>query len=271
MLYILLSVICSVIIANLLMLFGKTGKHHILPIFLGNYLMAAVSSYLAIPRGAAPPGTFDLILGVVSGLFFLVNFLAYQRNIIANGLSLSVSVMRIAMILPILVSLVIFRERINAFNGIGILLALSAFLLKSEWGGLHNLLWLVWLFLISGATDLTLKLFKELGSGAEQTYVFIIFVSAFCFTLLAIRLKKLPLSWTALLFGLLLGIPNRLSTVFFLKGLSSVAAAIAYPLAAIGIVLLSLCSDILFWKRRLAARELVMYLALVGSLILLNI
>ncbi len=271
MLNILLSILCSVVIANLLMVFNRGGKYHILPIFLGNYLMAGVFSYLAIPAHAPLPGVATLLFGAFSGLLFLMNFLAYQRNILLNGLSLSVSVMRIAMIVPILVSLLLFREHINAWNGLGILLGISAFMLKSDWGGLRNLLWLVWLFAISGVTDLSLKVFKELGSGSEQVFVFMIFSSAFVFTLVSILYKRVKIPWQSIVFGLLLGLPNRFSTVFFLKGLNTVPAAIAYPVTAIGVVLISILSDVLFWRRRLVARDIVMYAVLSGSILLLNL
>ena len=271
MLSLALSVLCSVVIANLLMVFNRKGGKSILPVFLGNYLMAAGFSFFALPVGTGFPKAFDLLFGILSGAFFLFNFLVYQRNILINGMSLSVSVMRVAMIVPIVASLIIFQERIGAWNVCGIVLAIGAFLLRTEKGSLHNLFWLLGLFAVSGATDLSLKIFKEFGSGSEPLYVFIIFSSAFIFTLILIFLRRELIPWQGFVFGLVLGLPNRFSTVFFLRGLDSVPAAIAYPITAIGVVLVSLLSDIVFWKRRLNFREALMYSALTCSILLLNI
>jgi len=273
-----LSILCSVGIANLLMLFGKLRQDRdsdprsaMLPVFLGNYVVAALFSYLSVPRGGFQFKGFDLGLGIAAGALFLTNFWVFQRSIVINGLAISVSVMRVAMILPVLVSLVIFGERLRLINFAGIALALLAFLLKPAGGGRRHLLWLVGLFAVSGFTDLSLKLFKELGAGAESLWIGMVFSSALLFTLGVIIIRRVQVGWFALLFGFGLGIPNRLSTVFFLKGLATVPAAIAYPVTASGIVLVSVISDALFWKKIPARREIMMYVLLAISLTLLNL
>lgn len=278
MINILLSILCSVGIANLLMLFGKFDKGSgsdprlaILPVFLGNYLVASLFSYLSVPQGAFRFQGFDLGLGIVAGALFLANFWVYQRSIGINGLAISVSVMRVAMIIPVLVSLLVFGERLKALNFAGIALALLAFMLKPGGGGRRNLLWLIGLFAVSGLTDLSLKLFKELGDGSEALWIGIVFSSALLFTLGLIIFHKVRITWLALLFGFGLGIPNRLSTVFFLKGLATVPAAIVYPVTASGIVLVSVISDALFWKRNPQRKELLMYALLALGLVLLNL
>lgn len=271
MLYLLLSVFCSVLIANLLMLHNRQGGHGILPVFLGNYLVAGLFSFAALPAPGAPLPVFDLVLGILCGAFFLLNFLVYQRSIVVNGLSLSVGVMRISMIIPVLLAVLMFRDRLNVWNLAGIITGLAAFGLRANLKELHNLLWILGLFLVSGLTDAGLKLYKELGSGAEPTFVCIIFSSAFVFTLLAILLgKQLPRP-ASLLFGCALGIPNRYSTVFFLRGLDSVPASIAYPLVAVAIMLLSIVSDLIIWKKQAKARDALLWTLLLLSLLLLNL
>lgn len=269
--YLALSVLCSVLIANLLMLFLRRGGTQILPVFLGNYLVASLFSLASLSSLRVDLPAFDLALGALTGVFFLINFWVYQRSIVVNGLSLSVGVMRIAMIIPILLAVAVFRESLSLWNILGIGIGIAAFSLKGNPKELHNLLWLAGLFLISGLTDASLKVYKELGSGAEPVFVLVIFASAFVFTLAAILLGKIPLSAKSVLFGCILGIPNRLSTVFFLQGLDSVAAAIAYPLVAVSIVLLSIMSDILIWKKQAIRRDALLWGLLLLSLLLLNL
>ena len=153
MFYLVLSVLCSVLIANLLMVINRKGKLIMLPIFLGNYFAASLFSYVSIPRHVACPSMFDLLFGILTGAFFLANFWVYQRSIGFNGLSLSVGVMRIAMIVPILLAVSVFKESLTAWNLLGIVLGLAAFSLKANPKELHNLLWIGGLFLISGITD----------------------------------------------------------------------------------------------------------------------
>lgn len=242
-----------------------------LPIFLGNYFIASLFSYAALPDNTVPPGTFDLAFGVLAGAFFLINFWVYQRSIVSNGLSLSVGVMRIAMIIPILMAVAVFGESLKVWGIMGIILGLAAFALKAEPKNLHNFYWIIALFLISGATDASLKIYKELGSSSEQLFVYLVFSSAFVLTLFAIIIGRIRFGYKSIAFGLILGLPNRLSTVFFLKGLDSVPAALAYPVVAVSIVLLSIASDILIWKKKAGGKEILLWILLVCALVLLNI
>lgn len=265
------SVLCSVLIANLLMLVGRKGKISMLPIFLGNYFVASIFSYLSLPKLIAPVPVFDLTFGLVTGALFLANFWVYQKCIVVNGLSLSVGVMRIAMIIPVIISLFAFRESLSLLNMAGIALGLTAFVLKSEPKSLHNLLWILALFAISGLTDASMKIFKELGSGNEALFVYLIFSSAFIYTLLAIILGRISFPVMAIVYGFILGFPNRLSTVFFLNGLDSVPAAIAYPLVAVMIVVGSIISDIVLWKKQVNRGDVLLWALLIFSLIMLNL
>lgn len=269
MLYLFLSVFCSVLIANFLMLLGRRGSFSMLPVFLGNYFVAAIFSAVAIRPGTS--SLFDLIFGLITGAFFLVNFWVYQKCIVANGLSLSVGAMRIAMILPILISLIFFRESLNFWNIPGIILGIVAFSLRTDPKALKNLLWIIALFIISGFSDASMKIFKELGSQNEAFFVFLIFGSAFIYTLFSILAGRIRFSPMLVLYGFILGLPNRYSTVFFLKALDTIPAAIAYPVVAVSIVLFSILSDIIFWKHKAQPKDYLLWGLLILSLILLNL
>lgn len=271
MLYLVLSVLCSVLIANYLMVVGRKGGLSMLPIFLGNYFIASLSGAISMKSAPAVASGFDLGFGLIIGAFFLGGFWVYQKSIVANGLSLSVGAMRISMILPILISLIFFGEELNALNLVGIILGAAAFSFGVNPKALHNFLWIIALFAISGFTDASMKIFKELGSGNEQLFVYLVFSSAFVYTLLSIVFSKLRFHPKYILFGFALGLPNRYSTVFFLKSLDSIPAAIAYPLLAVSIVIMSIISDILFWKKRPVGKDYILWVLLILSLILLNI
>lgn len=271
MLFLFLSVLCSVLIANLLMVFGRKGELSMFPVFLGNYFVASLFSYASLPRQALQFSGFDLAFGILAGALFLSNFWVYQRSIVFNGLSLSVGVMRMAMIVPVLLGVFLFRERLSVFNQFGIILGLLAFSLKANPKELHNLLWIIGLFAVSGLTDASLKIYKEFGSGHEAFFIYTVFTAAFVLTLCCILIGRIKVPLSALFAGFALGVPNRLSTVFFLKGLHSVPAALAYPLVAVSIVILGIISDLLFWKKKAKAKDLLLWALLLISLLLLNI
>ncbi len=271
MIYLFLSVLCSVLIANFLMVVGRKGTMSMLPIFLGNYFVASLSSAFGMSIAPGVFSSFDIIFGILIGAVFLLNFWVYQKCILANGLSLSVGAMRIAMIVPILIALIFFGESLGLLNLIGIILGILAFSLKADPKALHNMLWIIALFAISGLNDASMKIFKELGSGNEALFVYLIFSSAFVYTLASILISKLKFQPRYILYGFALGIPNRYSTVFFLKALDSIPAAIAYPLLAVAIVVMSIICDIFIWKKQASGKDYLLWALLVLSLILLNI
>jgi len=78
----------------------------------------------------------------VAGALFLSNFWVFQRSISYNGLSMSVGVMCIAVIVPVLLSVGLFQEVLSVSNLLGIGLGLLAFGLKTRLKELHNLLWI---------------------------------------------------------------------------------------------------------------------------------
>jgi multidrug transporter EmrE-like cation transporter len=252
------------------MFFNRRQQLNMLPVFLGNYFVASLYSFGSMQGNIGYPGTFDIWFGVICGALFLLNFWVYQRCIVFNGLSLSVGVMRIAMIVPVLLAVAVFNDSLSVWNGIGIALGLAAFSMKGNPKEMHNLLWLSLLFIVSGLTDASLKIYKELGSGAETVFIYIIFSSAFVFTLIAIILAKIPLTYRSIFLGCLLGLPNQFSTLFFLKGLSTVPASIAYPVVAVSIVIFSIISDLVFWGKRVHWKDALLWLMLVISLFLLN-
>jgi drug/metabolite transporter (DMT)-like permease len=269
--FILLSILCSVIIGNALLLFSKGKKVDIIIIFLGNYLLASIFSFLQIRPGSFSVGPFEILFGLFTGFCFLYNFIVYQKNITINGLSLSVGVMRGAVVIPTFMSVLFFADRISTFNFFGILVILFAFWFISEKNTIRKFIWLVVLFIISGVTDSTLKVYAELGRPDQASFVFILFLAAFLFTLFWVWKTKRVITMKYFLFGLLLGIPNQLSTRFFLWGLETVPAPLAYPMTASSVVVLSILSDILIWRKIFTPKQRLALVFLIIGIVLINI
>ena len=270
MIFIILSILCSVTIGNLLQYFSKDKQLDIMTVFLGNYLFAAIFSYLQKSPGALKFGLFEIIFGFITGFFFLFNFFILQKNIKINGLSLSVGVMRVAVIIPTVMSVIFFADTIGFVNALGVLVIIAAFFFIMETQSLHNFLWICLLFVIAGFTDSTMKIYAELGKADQTPFIFMLFSSAFLCTFIwkLIFNRKFVLKY--LLFGVVLGIPNQLSTRFFMMGLDTVPAPIAYPLTASSIVVLSIISDIFLWKRMFTMKQRIALGLLVFGILMLN-
>ncbi len=270
MIYPLLSVLCSLIIANYLRLIKNKENASILSVFLGNYLLASSFSLFLHKGMDFDPGLFEIILGSATGFLFLVNFLIFQKNIAVNNLSLSVTAMRISVIIPVIASLSFFGESISILNGAGIIVIILSFLKSDRKGTVSDQKWLLLLFAATGMTDTSLKIFEMYSSKPDSMFLFIIFFSAFLFNLVFIIFGR-SFDFKLFLCGLLLGIPNQLSSLFFLLSLRHYPAAIVYPLIATLIVIFSIISDVVLWKQRFSRKQRIFFALMVAGIILINI
>lgn len=270
MIFLLLAILCSVLIGNLLLIYTRNEKNDILFIFLGNYIVASLFSLVtALPHGLKI-GRFDIWFGALTGLLFLTNFIAYQKNIRINGLSLSVGTMRVSVIIPTLIAVAFFADKISVVNIIGIGVIITAFGYVTDTKTLRNFLWLVFLFVVSGLTESTLKIYSELGNPGQNPFLFVVFTSAGLLTLLLLIIEKRILHVKSLLYGFALGIPNQLSTVFFLKGLKTIPATVAYPLIASGIVIVSILCDLFIWKKSFTVKQRIALGLLIAGIVLIS-
>jgi uncharacterized membrane protein len=265
-----LSIICSALIGNLLFLFQKDKKLQILQVFLGNYFLASIFSIAANNTPISSIRLYDIIFGVITGFLFLANFVVYQKNIKINGLSLSVGVMRISLIIPTLIAILFFREQIMFLNYLGIGIILFSFAFQTETKSLHNFIWIAVLFIVTGFTDGLMKIYNVHGLQQDGAFVFILFFSAFVFNLIWIAIQRRKFIIKYFLFGMILGIPNQLTTRFFLNSLESVKAAIAYPLFASSVVLITVLCDLLIWKKKYNLKQRIAFALLILGIVFLN-
>jgi len=271
MINLLLSVLCSVIIANLLRFFYKDSQIKDKFVFLGNYLLASIFSLFMIKSMHVKIVVFDISTGILSGFLFLAGLIVYKKSISVNGLSLSVSAMRVSLIIPTIVAVFFFKEYLFLLNIIGILLIIISFIYLPDYKIHQGIFWLFLLFTITGIADLSLKIYDTYGQNEQGFFLFIIFVTAFLFNLIWIIFTKTAFSLKSFLYGLLLGIPNQLTTFFFLKAISDIPASIAYPLTSSMVVLFSLLSDTIIWRKEFSRKQKIAFFFLLCGVILLNI
>ncbi|MFO8062101.1 MAG: EamA family transporter [bacterium] len=271
MIYLLLSIISAVIIGNLLKYFQRDERVSILVVFLGNYAVAAGISLLLNRTPIREASTFDIVIGVSIGFLYLVNFLVYNKNIRENGLSLSVSVMRVSLAIPIIISLVLFNENILFLQYLGIAIIITAFTLLGKFSRKTTLIWVFLLFIISGISDSGMKIFKEYSGHSTGIYLFFLFGSAFVFNILFIIVKRVKITAKPLLYGIILGIPNMLTSFFFMQSLDTVPGAIAYPMLGSAVVVISIITDFGIWRSRFTRKQIIVFTLLIIGIILLNI
>lgn len=278
MLYLLLALVSSACI-TLLMRLSEFHRKNPTGMLAMNYLMCSALSLLLsgsmvlFPKGQGLPVT--LLLGGIGGVLFLGSFVLLQWNVARNGVALPATFMKLGVLVPTLLSVLVFGEKLTLLRGLGIAAAVAAILLmqgggKREEGG--SLAGLVALLLSGGMADAMSKLYEEWGSPEMKDhfllYIFLVAL-VLCAVLCLVRREKITLP--DVLFGLGLGIPNYLSTRFLLLALGELPAVVVFPTFSVGTIVLVTLAGAVFFRERPEGRKAVALGVILAALVMLNL
>uniref|UniRef100_A0A7C3J5F0 EamA domain-containing protein n=1 Tax=candidate division WOR-3 bacterium TaxID=2052148 RepID=A0A7C3J5F0_UNCW3 len=271
MFYLLLSIVSSVLIGNLLKLFQKDKNSSIYLILLSNYFVASLISFFQLNGVKVTFNLFDIIFAIFIGILYFLNFVIYDKNIKENGISLSISIMRVSLVIPLILSIFLFKEKFTINLCVGVILIIIAFMLMGNLKGKISLFLIFLLFLNTGISDAGLKIFEVFGKNNISFFLFILFLSAFLINLIVFLIRDKKFYFKSILYGFFVGIPNQFMSYFFIKSLKQVQASVAYPLLGGGVVLGGILTDIIFWKARPNLKQYIIFFLLIVGVIFLNL
>ena len=278
MIYLALAIISSTMVSVCMRLSESHTKNNTSMLAMNYVMCTLMAGAFALPGGLVPRGegsAITWVLGAVSGALYLSSFLLLQWNIRVNGVTLPATFMKLGVLVPTVLSMLFFHEMPSMLQALGIFGAVAAILMiQLEKGGAKakSALGLLILLLGGGSTDAMSKIFEEMGSAAQKNHFLLItFAVALIFCILLARSRSERLTAKDAAFGLLIGIPNYLSSRFLLLSLSHIPAVVAYPTYSVGtIVLVTLLGRALF-RERLSRRQLAALGVILVSLALLNL
>lgn len=278
MLYLILAILSSMMI-NVLMRLSEKHSRHPLSMLAVNYLTCGALAVLfsgsleLFPKAEGLPVT--LLLGAVTGVLFLASFLLLRWNVEKNGVVLSATFMKLGVLVPTLMSILVFRETPRLFQVLGIAAAVVAILIIQGKGGAEengSSLGLVVLLVSGGLSDAMSKVYEELGAAAlKDQFLLYTFGMALILCIVLCLVKKQPLKGMDALFGLLIGIPNYLSARFLLLALGQLPAVVVYPSFSVGTIVLVTLAGVLFFGEKLNRRKGIALGIILCALILLNL
>lgn len=301
MIFLFLSIICSALIA-IVFKFSERRDSNRYALTAFNYVTAAIISFILLPEkklfnfewfkafslessklisqgelfSPSASAAWAIILGCITGVIFFSSFYLYQYNVKKNGAALSATFAKLGVLIPVLLSIALFKELPSWLQLLGIVLAISAILLINL-GGEKNALvktkWeLVFLFIIGGLGDFNSKVYQFYGIiEYKELFIFYIFVSALLISLIMLVIKRRGLTMLDMLFGILVGIPNQLTSYYLIKSLESIEASVAFPIYSAGTILMVNLVNILLFKEKLNKKQYVAIGIIVIALILLNL
>jgi drug/metabolite transporter (DMT)-like permease len=151
MLFLLFSIICSSAIIIIFKLFGKY-KISTLPAIVYNYLIASVLGILTFQQkieivSITSSGWFPFAL--IIGILFIIMFFMLALSTQKAGVTATTVSSRVSVVIPIIFSIIYFKEHIYTEKIVGILLAVVAVVLSVYKKRNENFNW-KWVIVASG-------------------------------------------------------------------------------------------------------------------------
>jgi len=286
MLYLLFSILCSTLIFIVFKAFSRFGINNVYAI-VANYIAATTMGFIF----GEFPSTMHEVLSkdwILAAFFIGFLFIALFQIMALTAQRLGVSrvsvPVKMSVVLPVLVGVWLYDEKLNAASIIGIVLALVAVYLGTrkieDHAATSSLLVMLLpavLFFGNGSIDVLLKYAQSNWLAQSEMALFssVLFASAFIwgiffFTKEWISIKKGP-KFKDVLGGIALGIPNFGSIYFLLEALdkSGMQSASVYPINNVAIVGLSAVSGLLIYKEHLSRINIVGLICGVVSIFLI--
>lgn len=265
MLFLIIAILTSTSIMIVFKL-SKKYKIEILQAITVNYLVAAGFGFSI----SESPITFDAIyntgwfsIAFPIGITFIVGFNLFALSAQKAGVAITAVASKMSVVIPVILGFTIFSEQPSLLKIVGIGFTLCAFYLifKKEKGLKVDYRFIILpllLFLANGTNDSLLK-YVEFNY-IESNNDFILFLAVIFFIALIIgsfvlgfniAFTKNRLSLKSIATGILLGILNWYSTLFFMKALSVIDVSVVVPIFNVSVVSLSAIVGYFVFKEQL--------------------
>jgi len=266
MLYLLLSILFSSAIFIIFKLFS-TYKINTLQAIVFNYFTAFTIGILshknAINYIELPSKPWFIGAIVLASLFISVfNVMAITSQ--KNGVSVAAVAGKMAVVIPVLFGVFLYKENLTTQKILGIVLAISAvyfITLKSKTNNIQkaSLIFPILLFLGAGIIDTTIKYVQTNYVPSSDTNLFsgILFGLAGVFGILVYSIKPSPITLKNGIAGIILGVINYYSIYYLLKALDikNIPSAVVFSINNVTIVALCTLLGLFIFKEKLTSKN----------------
>jgi len=269
----------SITCLSLIMRYATLKTESLWGVILGNYLTAAsIMAIMVASNASRSVSLFTLGLGAVTGLTYATGMYLNLTLMGKRGAAITSSMIQLAVLLPIAVSVFFYGETIGSLQLLGILLAVTSLPLlatkpmqKLELDK-ELIPMIIVTIIVVGFSQLSSKILVQTGYEAEKNFFFLaVFTSA--------ALLISPLTWKNResivgrdgLYGFGVGVFNVASNRFLLLALTTLPGAIVFPVSSAGSLLLVTISAIILFKEKVSKVNLVGILLTLIAVVLINI
>lgn len=265
MIFIFLSICCSVFVSVLLKL---AKRYHIdaNQAIAWNYLSAGILCW-----GFYRPEIFSLNIDaipypiyIILGILLPSLFVILALSVRYSGIVRTDVAQRLSLFIPVLAAFLLFKETPSLLKSIGIAVGFAAILFSIPWqkhdksSSSSGWIYLLIVFVGLGIIDV---LFKQIAQNKAIPYTSslqIIFILAFLVSMIAMAVLlmtgKLKLEWINFVCGIILGMANFGNILFYLKAHQSLAQqpSVVFSAMNIGVIILGSVVGILIFREKLS-------------------
>jgi drug/metabolite transporter (DMT)-like permease len=255
-----LTIVCSTSIA-LILKYNDTRGGNPLLLLTANYFVAAIIGYIFILADPSSSySTKTLLFGAFLAMLFVASFFSFAKAVTSAGTALATVSSRLSVIVPLILSMLIYREKPSYIQMTGLVFALITIILfyySLRNAKVTHLKFLDYFYLLAvligiGLSDFGMKVFQQWRPQTEKPYfIFTIFLCSFFYTFIIVMIQGIQLNKPVIIRGGILGIPNVFSTFFLLLALAQLPAILVYPMTNIGIILFTALGAAVIWKEKL--------------------
>jgi len=216
-----------------------------------------------------------ITIGLLTGLAYYGAFYFYQKSVKENGVSLSIAVGKMGIIIPMMLSLFLWKELPEAVQWVGIIISMVAIgiinISPKDFQGAKFKTSLLLFFVIGGLGDFFNKLFQvSVGSAYKDLFLAVVFGAALIASLF-LTVKHKNITKMSILFGIMVGIPNMLTAFYLISALSKMNATVVFPMYSGGAIMLSMLWSMFAFGERLKLKEIVGIVMIILALVLINL
>lgn len=278
MLFLVLSILCSVIVG---VIFKITRKYNGNPIQIVafNYVIALALCYFTFSPNleevdAKAPWNIYIAIGILLPFVFL----SLVASIKHMGIVKTDAAQRLSLFIPILAAWLIFKEEFNSYKVTGLVIGFLAllFILRKQSDNTQNKWFFPAAVLIGfGIIDILFKQVALYTTLPYPTSLFVVFcialVVAIAICIYELVIKKVKPAPKNMLFGALVGIFNFGNILFYLKAHKAFAENPSTVFAGMnmGVIILGSLVGLLFFKEKLSKINFFgIFLALISIILI---